>query len=77
MPTATVKTKMVVLWADEIRLAAQALKRVHEIPDGTPEAEADALVRAFVNAAWCALDGAEDEDAVLLLTTKPIERTEG
>jgi hypothetical protein len=37
MPAMTTKVTMIVLWTDELRIAAQALKRLNDLPDGAPD----------------------------------------
>jgi hypothetical protein len=71
MPVMTHQVIMIVLWADELRNAAQALKRMHDLPDDAPEADWRTLVRAALDACTVALHGADDESATLLLSVKP------
>lgn len=63
---------IVFLFADEVRLAAQALAAVRAIDRDDPDQQ-DALSAAIINAlnvCFAALDGAEREDRSLMLTSK-------
>lgn len=67
--TANVKIK--VLWANEVREAARLMRQWHDCKD---EDKQQALMAAAFNAALVALWGIGDDDAVVMLGDKDIQR---
>lgn len=70
---AVVKVKFIVLWVDEIRAAAKALDRVRVVfdDDNSTDKERSDAARDAINVAAVAVYGAEDDDAVLVLSSQP------
>ena len=66
--------KLVVLWEDEIRLAARAIMK---LADGSQKDRPLEEIRSLVVAIYYALAGADDPTATLAICTKPKPRRKG
>jgi hypothetical protein len=64
--------KTVILFEDEVRIAAKACAALRDMPDGTSDEEFQAAARTLLNTCVAALDGAEDDAACVLLGRKPL-----
>jgi hypothetical protein len=68
---------LIVLFEDEVRLAAKLVKALVELPQDCSDAEYSAAARDALNACIYALAGADNENASLLLGRKPTPPQEG
>jgi hypothetical protein len=64
-------TQITILWADEIKQAAMAMRAWHDCKD---EAQAKKLMVVAFNAALVALWGIKDDTALVMLGTRDIQR---
>jgi len=73
MPASNTKVKVVILWEDEIRIAAKAMERLAEVQDSDPSEEVlrDAFNQAM-KACYSALRGADEDGTCLVLSRKPM-----
>ena len=72
--TTEAKFYSVILFEDEIKAAAQAVKHFYTVVTGENPSreEAEAAAQELFKSCYVALDGAEKEGAVLLLGRKPV-----
>lgn len=64
------ETRITLLFDDELREAAKALRALAELHDDAPYAEYNAASLRAVNACVAALMGADDDGAILMLGRK-------
>ena len=69
--TAIAKMECVILFEDEIRIAAKLVKQFFDMPQDATDEEYSAAAKTTFMAFATALNRAEEDDVVLLLGRKP------
>ena len=70
MMAAGTKVNFVILFEDEVRAAAKAVRRMHEMPEDVPQEEFSQAAHEAFAACFAALNQADRDDVVLMLGRK-------